>query len=817
MAELHELIEKIENPELRAQIAEAAKRALKHKQFGLVFEEHLPECTPLYDIPVRKGIKVSVRNGKANETYTVLKIENGMATCMPKNSKEAVQFAVTDLVTTAELGDPICPCLQPLGEVCNAPDSELWHTLIEADNYHALQLLEYLYAGKVDCIYIDPPYNTGAKDWKYNNDYVDGNDEYRHSKWLSFMQKRLEIAKRLLNPDDSILIIAIDDKEYLHLGCLLEDLFPEAKITMISTVINPVGKAKKGGTDFSRTDEYLFFLQLGTAAIQPEIRETSPVGIRWQTFRRSSLANGRGKHGVGACGPNQFYPIYVNDETHQIVEVGYPIPEDVDRFTVKQIEGCTAVFPVRKDGSEINWGATREKVLELMEKGYFKVIPKRLDEPQQYKIKYLTSGVIKDIEEGRITVTGRDETGCVVGYYDVGKEMVPTTHWNKASHNATSNGTDLLTKLFVEPRFDYAKSLYAEHDAIRCAVANKPNALIVDFFAGSGTTLHAVNLLNAEDGGSRRCIMVTNNEISEEERLDFEARGIRHGDSEWESRGIAQYVTWPRTICSIKGININGEPLRDDYITTATMTQTTNRRVHQISYITNYPALSLSDKKKVITLITNKVLPGKLVDEESDYIISDSEKHTASVLINISQSSEWIEELLEMDHITDFYVITENKKVFNRIKKQILERTSPIQETVPMKLPMADGFKANAVFFKLGFLDKTKVSLGMQFKELLSTLWMKAGAIGKCPVIDASVPDMLILPDNKMAILNDENQFGEFAEQLTRHPEIEVVYLVTDYESSFVAMTQALEGKKTYQLYRDYLDNFRINAGRNSR
>ena len=313
MAELHELIDKIENPELRAQIQAASDRLTKQKKFGLVFEEHLPECTPLYDIPVRKGIKVSVRNGKANETYTVLKIENGMATCLPKNSKEAVQFAVTDLVTTAELGDPIYPCLQPLGDVCNAADSELWHTLIEADNYHALQLLEYLYAGKVDCIYIDPPYNTGARDWKYNNDYVDGADEYRHSKWLSFMQKRLEIAKRLLNPDDSILIIAIDDKEYLHLGCLLEDLFPEAKITMISTVINPVGKAKKGGTDFSRTDEYLFFLQLGTAAIQPEIRETSPVGIRWQTFRRSSLANGRGKHGVGACGPNQFYPIYVND------------------------------------------------------------------------------------------------------------------------------------------------------------------------------------------------------------------------------------------------------------------------------------------------------------------------------------------------------------------------------------------------------------------------------------------------------------------------------------------------------------------------
>ena len=198
--------------------------------------------------------------------------------------------------------------------------------------------------------------------------------------------------------------------------------------------------------------------------------------------------------------------------------------------------------------------------------------------------------------------------------------------------------------------------------------------------------------------------MVTNNEISAEERKGFEACGIKQGDPEWESRGIARYVTWPRTVCSIEGHDVNDNPLKGNYITTG--------------------------------------------DRE---------------------------------------------------------------------MPMADGFKANAAFFKLGFLDKTKVSLGMQFKELLSTLWMKAGAIGKCPTIDASVPNMLILPDNKMAILNDENRFGEFAEQLAERPEIEVVYLVTDYESSFVAMTQALEGKKTYQLYRDYLDNFRINAGRNSR
>ncbi len=153
-------------------------------------------------------------------------------------------FKMDEIVVVAEFGEPIYPTLKLIDTVENAPDSDLWHTLIEADNYHALQLLEYLYAEKVDCIYIDPPYNTGAKDWKYNNDYVDSSDAYRHSKWLSMMEKRLKIAKKLLNPKDSVLIVTIDEREYLHLGCLLEELFPEAHIQMISDLINRVVVAK---------------------------------------------------------------------------------------------------------------------------------------------------------------------------------------------------------------------------------------------------------------------------------------------------------------------------------------------------------------------------------------------------------------------------------------------------------------------------------------------------------------------------------------------------------------------------------------------
>ena len=119
----------------------------------------------------------------------------------------------------------------------------------------------------------------------------------------------------------------------------------------------------------------------------------------------------------------------------------------------------------------------------------------------------------------------------------------------------------MISKIIGDKRFDYPKSLYAVRDTIRFFVAKKPSAVGVDFFAGSGTTLHAINLLNAEDGGRRRCIMVTNNEVSNDEAAAFRAKGLKPGDEKWEKHGIAQYVTWPRTKCSILGENVKGEKL----------------------------------------------------------------------------------------------------------------------------------------------------------------------------------------------------------------------------------------------------------------
>lgn len=644
MSAINDLIAQIDDEELRQRIDSELKRLLKQKKFGLVFEDHMPE-----------GLTEGA----------------------------------------------IYPCLQVLDELHHAPERALWHALIEADNYYALQLLAYLYPGMVDCIYIDPPYNTGARDWKYNNDYVDSSDQYRHSKWLSMMKRRLLLAKKLLNPRDSVLIVTIDEKEYLHLGCLLEELFPEARIQMISTVIKAGGVSR--GSEFNRTNEYIFFLFWGEAcpsavALSKDwlggVKNTTKNDIRWRELRRTS------SHSLRVERPHSFFPIYVYLDGSAIHSVGEPYYGEKYLTEVVPPEGTKAIWPLFPDGREGCWQVSKESIYEMIKKGYI-----RMGKFTQngMSISYLSQGEQKKVENGDYKVVGYREDGSVLtDNSDYIPTFIPGTIWQIPNHDATENGTKLLSKI-IGKRFSYPKSLYAVHDTIRFFVANKPNALIVDFFAGSGTTLHAVNLLNAEDGGNRRCILVTNNEVSDQEAKALKKQGFKPGDEEWERLGIARYVTWPRTVCSIEGHDVNGQPLKGEYLGT--------------------------------------------------------------------------------DH-----------------------------------RQMKDGFEANCIFFKLDFLDKTQVALGRQFRELLTILWMKAGGEGQCPTLENDdVPGMLILPENRFAVLTDEKAFGEFVGRVNQEDDIRMVYLVVDSESMFKDMARCFRDKQTCQLYRDYLDNFRINQTRQTR
>ena len=568
MANINETISEVER--LSPDLARQLKKYVKDHSYGLVFEHNLPEAVRLYKKTPAIGDTVNILPPRGTEegeeskvSWIVKAIEGDKATV--DDGIEVKTVNISDLVPIVSYKDTIYPGLKEIDRIERGNPDDPYHMVINSENYHALEALAYCYPGKVDCIYIDPPYNTGAKDWKYNNDYVDINDQYRHSKWLAFMERRLKIAKLLLNPEESVLIVTIDEKEYLRLGILLEQVFPEADTEMVTSVINARGKRRNG--KFARTEEYIFFVKIGKAEVHQENDPDCTEGskVEWRTMRRSSLAGARGKHGAGACGPNQFFPVYVrNDGT--IVDIGKSIPESKSIKNYPAPDGCTAVFPVRDDGTEMNWGITDNLAKELWKKGYIRVGKHQPKKPQQWELSYLTSGRIEDIESGRAKIVGKNPDGSVQAVFVENKKTYPSSVWVKPSHNAETQGTNLLKSIFGDNRFSYPKSLYAVKDCLNYFLDDKPNALIVDFFAGSGTTLHAVGLMNKIDGGHRRCICITNNEISADEVKHFSISGLRQGDQQWEEYGIAQYITWPRVKAAIEGKDIHGIPLSGNYL-----------------------------------------------------------------------------------------------------------------------------------------------------------------------------------------------------------------------------------------------------------
>ena len=434
-----------------------------------------------------------------------------------------------------------------------------WNFIIEGDNLQALYLLEKTHCGKISCIYIDPPYNTGARDWKYNNDYVEKTDVFRHSKWLSMMQTRLKLARRLMNPSDSVLMIAIDDNELCTLKMLLEELFADCEMQIVDIVINPKGKARVGR--LSQVDEYLVIVYMGEAKTISDKSLEEGEEIRWPYLRRSDVESARG---TTKGGVKQFYPIYIDKSSNKIVKIGEPLTPEQPLSDAEEIDNAVAVFPIRDDGKHMNWGLTGESLAYALENGCVRVTPSN-NPYQAYNIAYVTIPSIKKALSGEYLIAGERPDGTKIIVLPDGKEHQKPTVWKKNAYDANAYGTKLISKFLVDKRFSFPKSLYTVYDSLKIYLENKSDAVVLDFFAGSGTTMHAVNLLNAEDGGNRRCIMVTNNEVSDKEEQELKAKGIHKGDKEWEALGIATYVTWPRTKCTIEGKDINGNPVEGDY------------------------------------------------------------------------------------------------------------------------------------------------------------------------------------------------------------------------------------------------------------
>lgn len=691
-------------------LADDLRDYLRSREFGLVFEHNRPEDMRLYGKPVQVDDHVQILPPRGREetddnrvNWIVSSMKEGNATLIREDdgrriTKDAV--SLDDLVVVAAYQRPIYAGLRKTGEVVNGGESNPAQIIINGENYHVLEALTFAYAGKVDCIYIDPPYNTGAKDWKYNNDYVGGDDQYRHSKWLSMMERRLKLAKQLLNPTDSVLIVTIDEKEYLRLGMLLEQVFPSNDVQMISSMTNKKGSSRP--KRFSRAGEYIFIVYIGDMGVVPnsdnmllsndeETDESGNITI-WNSLLR------RGTDALRRDRPNMFYPIYVDPHTKAVIGAGKALSpnETKDSATVpSQYPDDTIIcWPIRTNGIEGRWQVGSDTLMERVRQHRVKAGRYNKKE-NRYSIVMIKDRQMKEIEEGILRINGIDEK---TGAYEVSQTQRverfqnPRDIWVKDSHDASVNGSTFLAGLLPGRRFPFPKSLYAVEDTLRFFVSNKPNALILDFFAGSGTTAHAVMRLNRQDGGHRQCICVTNNEVSADEERKLREEGFRHGDPEWERLGIAEYVTKPRVTAAITGRTPEGQLVKGDY---------------------------------------------KFVDE----------------------------------------------------------------------FPISEGFRENAVFFDLQYLDPYGIELGLEFKAVAPLLWMRAGSTGR---MITEISDAGYDITDSYAILFDYAQCADFVHQLEGRDGIRTVYVVTDDENRYSSLCAAFPDLDVVQLYESYLRSFKI-------
>lgn len=659
------------------------------RAFGLNFERHIPETVELPNRPVRKGDKVrflAARRGTESVDHQVWRVDQIVPTRHGRvahlirrrdfeANPEVTTRSVEDLVVIAEFRDPIYPGLISTGKIERGRNRPC-HIVINAENFHALQVLLYTHENKIDAIYIDPPYNSGARDWRYNNDYVDEDDAYRHSKWLAMMHRRIKLAKRLLNSERSVMIVAIDEREVHRLALLLEQIFEDADIQMVTSVISAKGVVRPG--KFSRIEEHLFIVTLGSAAAHPSFRNMlDPIkgdkgqtaDLEWLGLRRREPTSRRGAR------PHQFYPIFVNTQSNAIHSIGDPIEDDVNRDSVVAPEGTHAVWPLKPDGTEMLWGLTPGVLRKNLRNGYVRVSKKGT-------VQYLQTGTISEIRNGTITITGRAKDGSVLGAKPVDDDTpTPKRVWNVRSHNAEMGGTRVLSKLIPQRRFPYPKSLYAVEDVLRFFLSDTPDAVILDFFAGSGTTAHATMRLNLQDGGRRQSISVTNNEVSPDDAKKLREQGYRPGDLEWEQRGICEYITKPRLEAAMTGVTPDGDPVEGLYEYTdefpfadgfdenaefLTMTYEALRPVaHNRAFQAIAPLLWLKAGSR-----------GRRIEKAKyDFDVAD----TYAVLFDLDASRNFLAAVAEAETIRMVFIVTDDDRGFQMVCGELPTRVEAVR------------------------------------------------------------------------------------------------------------------------------------------
>lgn len=491
--------------------------------------------------------------------------------------------------------------------------------LIEGDNYHALTVLNYTHKGKIDVIYIDPPYNTGNKSWKYNNRFVEKDDGYRHSKYLNFIEKRLNIAKKLLSPR-GIIICAIDDYEYHNVRHLMDMIFEQNnRLGSIVVVHNPRGR--NDDKYFATMHEYMLiyannlnnaevgYFDLNEEEIEAYNKEDSISPYNLTSFIRTGNNSKRIER------PNLYYPIYYNKSTKVL--------------SLEKNKDLILLLPLDNSGDEKTWRWGKETFIKQKD----------------------TELIVKDVKS-RLRIFKKRRITNIKG-------RKPKSLWFGSQYDASSNGIMKLRNIIgKDNNFPYPKSLYTVSDII--ALTSIKDSIILDYFAGSGTTGHAVLELNKQDGGNRKFILCTNNE-----------------------NNICEDVTYPRIQKVIKGYKKNGngdfvEGLGGNlqYFKTSFVKKTKNRDQLKIN---------LTRKCTEILCVKENIFNETVKEEDYKIFSSNKKNKFLCIYYNFLDKSfdNFLEELKKLKGKKIIYMFSLENKVDKKLFKVINNFTI---EPIPQKI-----------------------------------------------------------------------------------------------------------------------------------
>lgn len=555
------IVDQMREAHVDESIIQSFERFAQSRQYGYVFEHNRPENMRLWGKRIVPGDFVNVlapRGSSAKErdgaqtrvVWCVERVRDCAASIWrevgPDGERESREVPVSDLVAVTAFDQPVYPGLREVAHVLAGGDRRS-HMAISGENYHVLQQLLFTHGGKVDVIYIDPPYNTGNRDWQYDDSWVGEDDTYRHSKWSVFMERRLRLARELLASDGCI-FISIDNHEVAQLRLLCDQIFGERNFIDMC-----VWQKKSGSSDSNFFDSGCEYVLV---------------------YRKSGKLDG---FAMVPKPDKQYNKVDENGRRYCL--------DAADRQSLTYHKSLD--YPFEFDGETFYPGRDRG-AWERRQSGEHTVNDWRW----QWSYDELCRRRDADLIEA---VTLRDGTrGLKYRRYRSPDGVFGRFSTLIDRYTNRKGNTELKSVFAGERVFAYPKPIELVMDLV--GLYPKKDAVVLDFFAGSGTTYQAVCALNAADGGSRQCILVTNNEVSEREQRRLFAQGLRPGDDAWEAAGVARRVCFRRVACVTRGCDVDGVALEGSYPTrgryegavTAADGLSENVRLFELTYEDSY-------------------------------------------------------------------------------------------------------------------------------------------------------------------------------------------------------------------------------------